>query len=176
MGINSLYKSACQGDKTAESELFRHLTARFKYLVQLDIWNKDDAEEIVQDALTTIAEKYGGIDIQSSFSGWAYRVLENKILNYLRSKKYRRSRFVEAGERDDRPYTPDPDMRLKIESCLKRICRHNKRNARMLNLYYQGFTFEEICRRLDLTRNNAYSVLHRARSMLETCLEKGEIE
>lgn len=176
MDIHSLYSNACRGDKNSEENLFLYLSARLKYLAQLQIWNKDDAEEIVQDSLMTVARKYKDIDIEISFSGWVYKILENNILNYMRKKGYKNKRFVEMLDGDDRPITSNPDLRIKILSCLRKICKASIRNARMLNLYYQGYSTDEICRKLSLTRNNSYSVLYRARSMLELCLEKGDIK
>ena len=81
MKINALYGNARQGDEAAEKELFQYLTARFNYLAQLDIGNEADAEEIAQEALMTVVQKYREIDIHTSFSSWAYKVLENKVLD-----------------------------------------------------------------------------------------------
>ena len=175
MNLNLLYKRASDGDPASEKELFQLLTVRLRSIVQLNIWNKDDAEEIVQDTLMTIVHKYRDIEIHSSFSGWVSKIVDNKILNYLRTKRYRQARFTQTEQTCERPYKPDPELRLRILDCLKKICRANVRNARMLNLYYQGYDTDQICRRLSITRNNAYSILFRARAMLELCLKKGDI-
>ena len=42
----------------------------------------------------------------------------------------------------------------------------------VLNLHYQGFSVEEIQKRLKVTRNSLYILLHRARSMFKACLDK----
>ncbi|MCP4703685.1 MAG: hypothetical protein GY865_03665, partial [candidate division Zixibacteria bacterium] len=51
----------------------------------------------------------------------------------------------------------------------------NRRHARILNLHFLGYTTEEICSRLEITKTNMYSLLSRARSMLELCLNKGSL-
>jgi DNA-directed RNA polymerase specialized sigma24 family protein len=58
--------------------------------------------------------------------------------------------------------------------CFRKICRSNNRHARVLNLHYQGFTTVEICRRLDISENNLYVLLSRARRALELCLGKDD--
>ena len=178
MDINSLYKSTAGGDKEAEEELFRSLTARFRLFARQKIWIEEDAEEIVQDALLTVFNKYRGIDFEISFAAWAHRVLNNKILNYYKAKSLHEIKLSQMQNEYDRSSTGGDafDLEKQLLDCIRKVSRANKRHARILNLHYQGYVVEEICHRLNLTRNNLYSVLSRARSMLELCLEKGDIK
>ena len=57
MTINELYNLARDGDKSAESELFRELTERFWVFAHRKVWDKEKAEEIVQNALATVIAK-----------------------------------------------------------------------------------------------------------------------
>jgi len=175
--INDLHKSVQDGTDGAEKRLFTDLGESFRIFAQQRIWNKEDSEEIVQDALTAIAAKYKMIDFEVSFAAWAYKVLENKILHYYRTKKCRESRFIPTGDAPDRagPQDSDPNLKRSLLDCLRKICNTNRRHARILNLRYQGFSTDEICGRLEVTRNNVYILLSRARSMLKLCLEKGDI-
>jgi len=70
----------------------------------------------------------------------------------------------------------DPVLELKLLDCLKKVGQKNIKFARTLNLKYQGYSVEEICDRLEISRENLYTILSRARSALELCLEKGGIE
>jgi len=176
--INELHALAKGGDNQAENRLFCSLTESFRLFVQHRIWDEQDAEELVQDTLATIAEKYRGIDFAASFAAWAYKTLENKLLHYYRTKHGRESRFAQMT--DDQEHedfrASDPALKRQLMNCLRRICEANNRYARILNLRYQGYSTEEICERLGITRNNAYILLSRARSMLKLCLEKGDLE
>ena len=69
----------------------------------------------------------------------------------------------------------DPDLKRRLLGCLQKICRQNVRYARILNLHYQGYKTGEVCGRMDVRPATLYSVLSRARSMLEDCLEKGDV-
>jgi len=66
---------------------------------------------------------------------------------------------------------PNPNLRIKLLSCLSKITGANRRHARILNLSYQGFLADEICEKMSLTKNSFYIVLHRARKALELCLK-----
>ncbi len=177
MNINSLYEMVRKGSKDAEERLFSELFESFSIFVQQRIWNKQDCEEIVQESLVAIKDKYTSIEFEKSFAAWAYRVLENKILHFLRSKRYHESRYLQDSEyHPSMQIRPDPDFKRRLLNCLKLISIKNIRCARVLNMHYQGFSVSEICDKLRLTRNSMYILLSRARSLLKLCLEKGEID
>jgi len=178
--INALYDIAREGTQSEEEELFKVLSARFRLFARQRIWDALDSEEIVQDALMTICKEYKEIDFTTSFSAWAYKVLDNRILGYIQTKKRREGKVSLVSEADNLPAAekdnPKQELKRKIVRCMRKVADTNQRYARVLNLHYQGFSTEEICDKMHLTRNNLYSVLSRARSMLEYCLERGEIK
>lgn len=178
MNINSLQILAHDGDKAATEKLFTILAVRFRLFAQRRIWDGSDAEEVVQDALMAILKKHKEIEFKTSFVAWAHRVLENEILRHYRRKGYREMRFGQtAGDVGNFPmWDPDPELKRKLLDCLKKIGSTNNRYARILNLHYQGYATEEVCEKLNLTPNHSYVLLSRARSMLEACLERGDVK
>jgi RNA polymerase sigma-70 factor (ECF subfamily) len=177
LDIDSLVRRARDGDKSAEKELFRHLSVRYRLFALYRIGNEQEAEDIVQDTMLTIAQKYKSIDPEASFTAWAYTILENNILYFFRTQKYNRrklARFARARTAgiEDQEYQ---NLRQSLLGCLRQICRTNLKYARMLNLHYQGYTTEEICEKLDITKNHAYVLFSRAKSMLKECLKKGTV-
>lgn len=178
LNINQLHAAAIHGDRSDEDRLFAKLTESFRLLAQHKVWNRADAEEIVQVALSTILERYREIEFETSFSAWAYHVLENKLGDYYRAQKRRESRFeqIEIETPGMVNESSDPSLKLRLLDCLRKIGTANNRYARVLNLRYQGYTAEEICDRLELTRNNLYIILSRARASLKKCLKEGTID
>lgn len=176
--INTLYQQVSAGDSTAAEQLFCLLGVSFRLFVRHRVMNSQDCEEIVQDALTTIAEKYRIVQIESSFGGWAYKVLNNKVLDYYKSKRVRAARTtpLEAAEADSIGAATDPQLRTRLLDCLRKIHGANSFHARALNLHYQGYSTEEICAKLGIASNNFYVMLSRARTMLRVCIEKGDIK
>lgn len=148
----------------------------FSIFVQQRIWNRQDGEEIVQDTLMTIKDKYGNMHFETSFAAWAYKVLENKILYFLRSKRYHENKYLRVPDYNQ-PHQvfSDPVFKRQLLDCLKKVSVKNIRQARILNMHYQGYSTDEICDKMKLTRNSLYIHLSRARSMLKFCLEKGDI-
>lgn len=178
MEINTLYKYALKGNRTAEKELFESLYVRFGVIVHQRIRQKNDADDIVQEALMIVADNFKDIIIRKSFSAWAVKVLDNRILAYYKQRQISQGRLSDSpleeysmvGEKQN------TTLRRQLLMCLKRLLKANINYARILNMHYQGFTHDEICQRLKITSNNAYASLSRARKMLVKCLkDHGEV-
>jgi len=178
LNINELQKSAVAGDNPeAEKQLFLELSARFRFFVKRSIWNKEDGEEAVQDALAVVFSKYKEIVYETSFVAWAHKVLQNVVMNH-NSRRARRKGNTDTFDESDRKEfgcDSDPLFEATLLECLRKVSQKSLQFARALNLNYQGYGVEEICARLELTRSNFYSVLSRARAMLTLCLQKGSL-
>jgi RNA polymerase sigma factor (sigma-70 family) len=176
--LSALCKSAAQGDRQAEYELFACLDARFRMFVKRRLWAREDWEDVVQDALATVSLKYKEVEPVEKFTGWAYQVLKNKLMNYQQSKSrhdeivVRMPQYAEPVALDD----TEQAVKRQLLKCLKQIWQVNVRYARILNLHYQGYSTKEVCRRLQLRSEIYYSVLARARNKLRHCLEKGSLD
>jgi RNA polymerase sigma factor (sigma-70 family) len=175
MNINELHQGFLEGT-VPERELYSFLIARFRYVAQLRIGDHDEAEELVQESLIDVFEKIKETEIEISFSAWAMRILDLNILHYFRTKG-RRERSMEAYAGWTPSTGPEATEVLKrmLLKCLRAISDVNQRYARVLNFCYLGFAPDEICWKLEVGKGNYYSLLSRARTMLETCLEKGEV-
>ena len=177
MDINELHRLAAAGDRVSEEELFRQLTARFRLFARQRVWDRADADEVVQETVKTIFEKYRQIKFETSFAAWAYRVLNNKLLTFMATKGRREKKIEEQIERQPAVQNEGGgDLEARLLACLSDLNRANSRHARILNLHYQGFTVKEISTRLGLTRTNFYTILSRARTMLAACLDRGEVK
>lgn len=178
MGIDELYTRYKNGDPSAERELFQRLTVSFGLFVAQRIQDESDAQEVVQDALTVIARKLKSIDISTSFSAWAYKTLGYELLHYYRSKGYREKIFIRTETLNQMTGTweLDPAFRVKLMECLKQLSRTRLKHARALSLHFQGYSPAEISKELDVSSNNFYIMLSRARALLKACLGNGVFE
>lgn len=174
--MNNLVTMARQGDLEAEQQLFQYLRVRFEYLAKKRLLKKEDAEDIAQEACLTVIEKYKTADFHGHFNAWALKVLRNKIGNYLQGKCMRDSRAIgeidtgTLGSRMDGP--GDVILISDLTDCLRKLIAAFPRYARALNLVHQGYTTEDVCRRLDIRPNNLYVILNRGRQILKECLGK----
>jgi RNA polymerase sigma-70 factor (ECF subfamily) len=177
MNINALYDIDRSGDKVAEDNLFQTLAVRFALIAHKRKYDKADAEDVVQNWLMTIAREYKQINFELSFSAWAHKVLDNRILAHFKEKRSHGGRTIPLFDDLNQPeaWAADPTLESRLLECLQEISAHDRRYARILNLHYQGYTTQEVCERLKVSQENSYVILFRARSKLEKCLEKGGI-
>ena len=89
-----------------EKKSNKEYAARFKSIYpcllnysKSKVFNKSDAEDIVQDTLKILIKKQNEFDKSKSFSGWAFRVCDFQIKGYLSKKS--RSRIIYSGESED---------------------------------------------------------------------------
>ncbi|UCC43839.1 MAG: sigma-70 family RNA polymerase sigma factor [Candidatus Zixiibacteriota bacterium] len=175
MNINDLHMHVCGG--APEEELFGTLRERFEQFALRRIGNADDAKDVVQNALIVIAREYKQMEFTVSFSAWAYRVLEIRILDYYRTRDRQVTglKRLRADKDQFAHIMPTGDLKSRLISCLRKLHQVNRRYARIINLRYQGYQTTEICKALNLTPNGLYVALSRARSILKKCLESGEL-
>ncbi|MBN2226952.1 MAG: RNA polymerase sigma factor [candidate division Zixibacteria bacterium] len=174
--LQRLFSRARGGDQAAETELFEYLFVRFVYLAKRRI-GEEEAEDIAQDACTTILRKFRTETGVERLDIWAYGVLKRKIGNFYQRRETRRKIINESGDVDDMTglvqTESNPELRRKLVVCLRKLIVSYPRYARILNLVYQGYSTEEICRRLKVKPGNMYVMLNRGRKLLSDCLEGG---
>ncbi|HUV29824.1 MAG TPA: sigma-70 family RNA polymerase sigma factor [Acidobacteriota bacterium] len=177
MPINDLYEETLRGNKPAREQLFEYLYASFHVFVRQKIVDAYDCEDVVQDAMAKIAAKIGSVQIMVSFAAWAHTVLKGEVLDYYRRKSSIRRKLEEISSQQDTSPLAEEDSTLigRLKDCLAKMNKTNRRYARILNLRYQGYTTREVCRKIGVTRDNLYVMLSRARSMLKSCMDEGEI-
>lgn len=125
-----------------------------------------------------ISREYTSIKIETSFAAWCRKVLDNRILSYIKKKRTREFSIVDECGPADLAVSDEVshDLKMRLLDCLRKVAGVSPRYARIINLFYQGYSTEEVCAKLDISANNAYTILSRARSLLGLCLEKGDIK
>jgi len=176
--ITELYQRLSNGDPAARDLLYQQLYVSFRILARHRIKDWNDAEETVQAAMLKITNKIDQVADPERFPAWAHKILKNEIIDYYRAAQTRQRREVdqEAGDLSGVFETPDPNLKMRLKECLKKVNAVFPRHARILNLKYQGFGTKEICERLAVTPNNMHVMLSRVRVLLKNCLETGEVK
>jgi len=92
LDLNALHQAVKEGDRQSEKALFEVLSERFQVLAHQKVWNREDAREVAQEALAVVAQSPPTLEIHTSFAAWAQRVLENRLLAYIKIKQSRQKR------------------------------------------------------------------------------------
>lgn len=175
MNINKLVIDAKNGCDKSEKEVFSHLFVRFTLFAKRYV-QSSEAEDLAQDACMTIIEKYKQLDDKTNFVSWAYKILRNKIGNHLQKKGNLSKNIAKIDNYDyivDSTIT-DPELKLKIERCLKKLFNYDNRYYEILRLTQEGYKTDEICQKFNIKPGYLYVILKRCRSKLIECLELKE--
>ncbi|MFN3879853.1 MAG: sigma-70 family RNA polymerase sigma factor [Nitrincola lacisaponensis] len=172
------------------------LRPRLLAFARLQLGCRDEAEDVVQEALLVAATKQDSFDGRSQFETWVFGILKYKILDLFRAEKRRAQWLLES----DEPWQDEPDMEFKAnerwqddhrpqdwgdpEAVLASSHFWRVFDACMIHLpdvparvfslrELMEVEIDEICSLLNITENNCSVILYRARMKLRQCLEKG---
>ena len=175
----------------AEIETHRRYLMR---VAQLQLRDRDAAQDVVQDTLVAALSGADGFDGRSSLKTWLTGILKHKIVDAIRRKvkaPVPLSLLDDEGTIDDFDAvfradggweTPpadwgDPEAALGerqffdvMEFCLEKLPPQTGRVFMMREV--MGLETDEICKELSITANNLWVILYRARMALRACLEQ----
>ena len=153
--------------------------------------NRDDAEDIVAEAIGTAWKRRADLRAAEHFEGWLFRILNNTFVSWLRRRRSREDLEVSA-ETDDadsgdafslfarlhQPFllwwgTPEDEflnrlLREDIQRALDQLADDFRIAVVLVEV--QGHTYREVAEMLDIPVGTVRSRLSRARSLLQRAL------
>ena len=137
--------------------------------------NREDAEEVVQDAFVRAFRSLSKFKGAAKFSTWFYRILYNACLTKLGKRK---DEFQSVDYDDGKEYKSEdarePTFHTALESkdllvfIKKVIVEMPERYSSILSLFYfQELSYEEICEVTRLPLGTVKAHLFRARALLQ---------
>ncbi|MCX6254426.1 MAG: RNA polymerase sigma factor [Bacteroidia bacterium] len=170
--INKLVEKARQGDQQAMHKLYRmYLPAMYNSCIRI-VANQFDAEDIIQESFISAFSEINRFRGESSFGTWLKRIVINKSLNHIRSKKlsivnYENIQIEDTdSEVDDLPY-------ISMEIIHEGIKSLPEKARVVLNLYLlEGYMHKEIAGMLGISESTSRSQYIRAKDLLKDILVK----
>lgn len=167
-----LVKKIIDGDELA----FKHLVERYQAMVFSTIYrytgNADDAEDLAQEVFIKIWRSIASFKGKSKLSTWIYRITANHCLTYRKKKKKAPVSLDALDERGAEPRAlsidPDYDTKHKVSLVKEAIEKLPERQRMALILsQYEGRTYREIARIMDISVSSVESLIFRARTALK---------
>jgi RNA polymerase sigma-70 factor (ECF subfamily) len=184
-----------------EVEFARETESHRGYLLrvaQLQLRDRDQAEDVVQETLLAALTGQTGFTGRSSLKTWLTAILKHKIVDAIRRKQ--REPIAQASfdeEVDLEDFDPlfkdngawqappadwgDPEAALNrrqffdmMDFCLEKLPPNTARVFMMREV--MELESDEICKELAITANNLWVILYRARMALRLCLEQNWFE
>jgi RNA polymerase sigma-70 factor (TIGR02943 family) len=174
------------------------LRADMLRFAQLQLRDRETAEDLVQESIEAALRKSSSFAGQSTLKTWVFAILRNRIIDHLRQgvravpmsslvdddedwQERVETLFTERGawRAGSRPVAwPDPEESMQsrqfwstFETCLDHLPAQAGRVFMMRE--FLGFEADEICAQLGITTSNCHVILHRARLKLRGCMDSG---
>lgn len=154
------------------------------------------AEDIVQDVFLSAWRSKETFNGSSTEKNWLYSICKNKIIDYYR--KSASNKEVLNGDEGDEDYffvddghwapavkptswniTYDTTFYQKEFYSILNLCKKKLKKIQEMVFtmkYLEDIDTEEICNLLNITPQNYWILIHRAKIQLRTCLEKNWVQ
>jgi RNA polymerase sigma-70 factor, ECF subfamily len=174
--LDELIAAARGGDKAALNRLLSHARPRLLAVALRIVRDRDDAEDVVQEALLKVCRSLTRFEGRSAFSTWLHRIVVNAGLDRLRRHQTRRERVAD-GDDDDRGRMPDSVDEQTPERVVSRretgaavrgaLARLSPAHREVLVLReFEGDSYQELARHAHCPVGTIMSRLHHARRRL----------
>jgi len=187
-----VYHRENKHEETMTEDLERHRPVLLRFAM-LQLRNRAQAEDAVQEALIAAIQGAKNFAGKSSVRTWLVGILKHKIVDHVRRSRREEPLDLPDAEtsledfdvlyREDGHYASmpaewgDPEAALSqrkffetLERCLEGLPKNAARVFMMREV--MGMETAEICKELAITATNCWVLLYRARMSLRACLEK----
>jgi len=103
-----LIENALKGDQPSYDRLMKKYYKLIQNLIYRMIFNKDDVEDLTQEAFIKAFNSLDKFDKEYAFSTWLFKIATNNCIDYLRKKK------LTTFSIDKEIYHEDEDLRFEI--------------------------------------------------------------
>jgi RNA polymerase sigma-70 factor (ECF subfamily) len=180
--LDELIASARRGDRGALNRLLADARPRLLAVALRIVRDRDEAEDVVQEALLKVCRSLARFEGRSSFSTWLHRITVNAALDRLRRGSARRDRVaagVQGQTDEERPQAP---LDMVDEQTPERLVSRRETGAfvrgaleRLQPIHrevlvlreFDGESYRDLARLVRCPVGTVMSRLHHARHKLE---------
>jgi len=168
--INEILIEQCRrGDRKAQFRLYRQFSKAMYNLAYRFMNNREDAEDMLQEAFIDCFRNIRSYRSESTFGQWLKRILINKCINHLRKKK------VDLLYFENVPDTPEEKLSesiLDTSAIFTGIEMLPDGYRIILTLHLlEGYSHSDIAGLLGITESTSKSQYSRARSRLRNIIK-----
>lgn len=178
-----LIGKAIKGDQPSYDRLMKKYYKLVNNLIYRMIYNKEDVEDLTQEAFIKAFNSLEKFDHQFAFSTWLYKIASNNCIDYLRKKKLHTisiDKEIDSEDEDLRFEIPDneykPDRNI-LETEKKKIIEDaiaslpEKYKTVILLRHKDEMEYDEIAKKLNIPLGTVKAHIFRGRELLNKYLK-----
>lgn len=167
------------GDADAFDALFARYNSSVYNFALAMLGSGDRAEDVLQDTFLSVARSASSYEPRGRFSVWLLRVARNRCLSLLERERLRRQVIVGSSLDLIDPPSGGPDPAAQAigdeadEALRSMVAGLPERQRAAIVLYaFEGMTYKEIARVLEVPLSNVKTLIYRARARLARLYER----
>jgi len=155
----------------------RHQDMVYTIAVKI-LQNREDAEEVAQDAFVKAFQKLGTFRKDAKFSTWLYRIVFNEAISRTRLRKLPESEFTEeisesTADEEVEENVMGLDQRQQKLAIGRALQKFSDADQLLINLfYYEGLAVNDIAEITGLSESNVKVRMHRLRKKIYSVLNE----
>jgi RNA polymerase sigma factor (sigma-70 family) len=174
---DSIIEGCIAGKRSAQNALYRKFSAMMLSVCMRYAQNRDEAEDILQEAFIKIFQNIASFRGEGSFEGWMKRIMINHALNHYRKNK--KTPFTQdINEINEQDIIGKEEIQGHHEpvsaDILLSLIQLLPQGYRMVfNLYvFEEYSHKEIAKELNISESTSKTQLLKARRMLRRKLSE----
>jgi RNA polymerase sigma-70 factor, ECF subfamily len=168
----ALIERVLQGDTEAFGALVDAHLERAQRVAYRLLHHREDAEDVVQDALISALEKIDTFDLERPFGPWLQRIVVNRALNVRKSRSVRTTEALpldlSAADRSPADAASDAQLRERLATAMDELSDTQRDLVRLFEI--EGFAGPELGEMFDMPAGTVRWHLHQARKALRAAL------
>jgi RNA polymerase sigma factor (sigma-70 family) len=166
-----LIEKCKKGNSMAQFSLYNLYNKAMYNLAYRILNNREDAEDILQEAFIDCFRNISSFRFESTFGAWLKRILVNKCINYLRKKKIDITLCENLPPVIYEEEKEDEEVKYETGRILKGIEMLPEGYRIILTLYLlEGYDHSEISQILNISESTSKSQYSRAKEKLRSLL------
>ena len=135
-----------------------------------------DAEDILQETMAIMWEKFEQYEPGTDFAAWGTTIAKYRIYNFRKKHKpLLQNEVIELIKVEASNFFDSIDEHLStLKKCISELSHRDKKLLKMR--YESDFTFEKIASRIDFTASGVYRALSRIHCKLVECLRRHRVK
>lgn len=170
----ALLSAAQSGDRAALIELLESRQAQIYRFALTSCRNVEDAKDVLQETLLTLARKLSSFRGDASLSTWIYTIARNHCRKHRRRERGERSEPMPSAPSDAAPLPDaalaDKEHRAALDAAVRRLPSMYREVLVLRDV--EGLPAAEVAEVLDLSVEAVKSRLHRARKQVRQQLAR----
>lgn len=179
----ALIERALQGDEQAYAEILKRYRGHLYSLIYKMVRNREEAEDLVQEAFIKAFRALGSFNENFAFSTWLYKIAVNNCIDYLRKKRlqtYSYDKPVSVKDSEVKRQYADPGLtpeKQLLSEEKSRIINQAidslppKYRTVIILRHREEMAYEDIAQQLNLPLGTVKARIFRAREMLKKKLK-----